>query len=152
MGTKKTLLYFNYEIFPEHNLLIEAYTGTVTLELMKKAKGCVTLDPRYKPEFNVIADVRNLTFDGTTQEIADYINFTLKHGKIVGKRKSAVIFSTPNQHVYSDLYSRLNPETVHSVHHFQEIESALKWIDSIKTSTEIEHSLNDIKKKSFVLG
>lgn len=152
MELKNSLFYFNYEIFEEHNLLLETFTGRITLELMKKAKSDESLDPRFSPKLNVIADVRSLMFDGTTQQVSEYINFAFEQGGIMGKRKTAVIFATPNQHVYSEIFSKLNNQNLLAVHHFQEVKSALKWINCDKHHTEIEAKLKEIKLNSFQVG
>lgn len=152
MDKKNTQFYFNYEILSEHNLILETFTGTLTLDLMKKVKSDETKDPRFKPELNVIADVRGLIFDGTTHEVGEYINFALNHGSIMGKRRTAVIFATPNQHVYSEIFSKLNNGNELAVHHFNEVKNALKWINCDKHHEEIEGLLNEIKKKSFEVG
>lgn len=151
METKATQFYFNYDIIPEHNLLIESFNGTLTLDLMKKIKSNESKDEYFKPELNVIADVRQLTFDGTTEQVTEYLNFAITHGSIMGKRKTAVIFATPNQHVYSNIFSKVSNNTQMAVHHFQEVKSALKWINCDKAHDEVENMLHEIRAKSFLV-
>ncbi len=144
-------LFFNYEILKEEKLIIESFRGTMTLDFMKQYKAGEVENKDFTPEMNVLSDVRSLSFDGTTQEIEDYFSFTIESGNILGKRRSAVLYSTPSQHAYSFIYKKINRDQPIEIEVFNDIEKALFWLNQSIDPLVVESKLNKLKQHSLIM-
>ncbi len=149
METTSKKLFFNYEILKEEKLIIEAFGGTMTLDFMKQYKAGEVNHTDFTTEMNVLSDVRSLSFDGTTQEIEDYLNFTIESGNIIGKRKSAILYSNPSQHAYAFIYKKINKSQPIHIEVFNDIEKALFWLNQEINSNEVETKLKKLKQHTF---
>jgi len=98
------MAYIKYKILSNLKLIIENYTGCVSMDDMIAVKKEVGLDIDYSPNFNVIMDFRDAHLAFKTLEVANYINFANKSNVIYGERRTAFLTSKPNQVVLTTIF------------------------------------------------
>jgi hypothetical protein len=119
MGISKA----EYVISEEHGLIIEKFTGKMTLDLVKTASESIWSQPSYKKSYKGLADLRTCEFDMNLRDIIKMVMFLAKSDKTAtgffvilvksadGVAKSLIfnsrIGSIMNLHVVSHLDSAL---------------------------------------------
>lgn len=130
----------SYLIIKDKKLIIETYSGIVTLENAKQHKLEMSKDPDYSSEFEVISDLSKAILDippGAMPELtSQYFN---------GNTKSAALVHRANQPVYERIYNNLRsmfPEQhIYSV----QLDGLLEWLglrdykDIVLNSLEAMH-------------
>ncbi|WP_456378001.1 hypothetical protein [Lutibacter sp.] len=139
-----------YKILPNHNLIIEYYSGDIDFVSFMNFKKKLIAEPLFTPTLNILIHFKNATFKITDEEINKYIHFSETDIKVVGKRKIALITKTPNQVVVTTLFKMIQRIKSKSVEIFSTKEAALRWLN-IKdlSTTEVTLILNDLHNKTL---
>lgn len=139
-----------YKILPNHNLIIEYYSGDIDFVSFMNFKKKLILEPLFTPNLNILIHFKNATFKMTDEEINKYIHFSETDIKVIGKRKIALITETPNQVVVSTLFKMIQRIKSKSVEIFSTKEAALRWLN-IKdlSTTEVTLILNNLHNKTL---
>lgn len=139
------------QVLEEYNLKLEIFSGSLTLEhLIEFKKQDATKQNLLKP-YNIICDIRQLTIGGLTDELMQLSVFLKQNGELNIKRKSAIITSTANQHVYANIFSKLNGGLANQIKVFLSVEEALKWLKCKAPITEIELNLHRMQEKTKII-
>lgn len=126
----------NYLIIKDRKLIIETFSGILTLENAQKHKMEMSKDPEYSSEYEVISDLSKAIFDmpvSMTGELQnDSFNKNAKSGALVHKA---------NQPVYERIFNRLRlvfpPSHLYSIN----LDDLLHWMGINDLKEEIESSL-----------
>ena len=139
-----------YKILPNHNLIIEYYSGDIDFVSFMNFKKKLIAEPLFTPTLNILIHFKNATFKMTDEEINKYIHFSETDIKVVGKRKIALITKTPNQVVVTTLFKMIQRIKSKSVEIFSTKEAALRWLNIKDLSTkEVTVILNKLHKQTL---
>jgi hypothetical protein len=143
-------MYSSYKIFKEHRLIIEAHSGALDLQTMKKFTDIQVKDPDYDPNYNVIVDIRDAEVEFSLNEIKEFVSFIQEHDSTFGIRKDAILTSTSKQVAMASLYAEMQYLIKARTMVFSTINSISDWL-SIENleAFEIEAILENLKKDYF---
>ena len=135
-----------YFIYPEYNLVIEFLAGNIGLEDYINLKRTEIADPRYKPTYNHVIDIRksnilnsDVSLKGDLNLNAEnYARFISATPELSAKRKSAFITITSEQVVATILYKSLNLLPM-EMEVFSTVEAALKWLGNVDFDPDLYH-------------
>lgn len=118
-----------YKIFTNCNLIVELNKGLLILENYINLKLQIIKDPLFKPSMNYLiclkdADFSKVRFD----DLEKLVIFKKSKASILGKRKVALITSSPSQVVSSILYKESQNDFKSTVEVFSTAEKALGWL------------------------
>lgn len=126
----------NYLIIKEKKLIIETYSGIVTLENAQKHKIEMAKDPDFSTDFGVISDISKAILDMPVSFMPDITTDTFLQNK-----NSVALVHKANQSVYERIFNRLRamfpPNHIYSIN----IEDLLLWLGLVDFRAEIESSL-----------
>ena len=137
----------SYQIFLDKRFIIEYHEGVMTLERMKTFIIKESSDQDYSPNFDMLLDIRQITFKGFIKDIKDYIEFLRSHKGISGKRKLAVLTSKPHQVVFSTFLSMFSVKLPQTMKIFSSLEAALFWLGDPVDTYKVNSCLNHLKEK-----
>lgn len=86
-----------YKIIPDQFLIVEYYNGDFPIEELIEFKDLISRDEDYSPNFNIIHDIRKANFLFQFDQITQYVDFLFSDKKYIGKRKSVVLTTSPEQ-------------------------------------------------------
>lgn len=138
----------SYQIFLDKRFIIEYHEGVMTLEKMKTFILKQSSDQNYSPNFDLLLDIRQITFKGFIKDIKDYIEFIKTHKGISGKRKLAVLASQPHQVVFSTFLSMFSVRLPQTMKIFSSLEAALFWLGEPLDIYQTNSCLNHLKEKT----
>lgn len=147
MKTLSHKLYCKYEILNEPKLVLEFYRGALTLPLMKEYVHGLVSDPRYHMSINLLTDISELIYDGTLQDVEAYAQFLLELGEQIGMRKTAVVYSTPNQYTYAYVFVKLHEQFPHHIQLFNKCTDAIHWLGLEQSTELIENTFAEMKQE-----
>lgn len=128
----------NYLILKDKKLIIETYSGIVTLENSKLLKLEVAKDPDYSKDYCVLSDLSRAIFD-MPREVTEILD--IKEEALKQNENSVALVHTANQPVYERIFNRLRsvfpPKHLFSV----SLDELLMSIGMVDLSKEIEYSL-----------
>jgi len=87
----------SYKILEEENLIIEYFSGILTIETLIKFKKNLIQDPSFSVNYNYLLYFKNVTFKIDVQDISEYVTFSNKYLMANKNRKLAMVTDTPNQ-------------------------------------------------------
>lgn len=146
MNLLQQKLYCKYEILENPKLVIEFYRGALTLPLMKEYVHGLVSDPRYNLNIDLLTDISELIYDGTIQEVEAYAQYLVEMGEVIGSRKTAVVYSSPNQYTYAYVFVKLHHEIPHQIQLFNNQKDAIHWLDLDQDIDIIEKTLMGMKQ------
>ncbi len=140
-----------YFIDPDKKLIVEYYCGEFKIEELIDCKFDIASDEQYNPNYHVLHDIRDAIFLFSFEEINKYVEFLEGDSKYIGKRKSIVLASTPEQVVVGlglDMQKRDLPINIKVASTFKtafeffklplsEIEKAESWIEYHRSKNNI---------------
>jgi len=120
--------YIDYKIIPEKRLVVEFFSGILTLDKLVKFKSRVANDRLYNPDFNIIDDLREVRFVISKEELFEYVSFIQNKKELYGKRRSALLTATPNHVVFTSLFSSWCTDLPIDIGIVSSIDGALRWV------------------------
>ncbi len=101
-----------YKILPELHLNIQVYTGNVTLQTLFESMNKLIDDPEYSETNNGIVDFRNAELIFQDKELESFIEYLIQQNITKSPRRVGLITQTPNQVVFTSLFTRLAKNTI----------------------------------------
>ncbi|RXQ95929.1 hypothetical protein EO244_06400 [Ancylomarina salipaludis] len=138
----------SYQIFFDEKFIIEYHEGIMTLEKMKNFNLKESSNQDYSPNFDLLLDIRQITFKGFVKDIKDYIEFVRSHKDISGKRKLAVLASKPYQVVFSTFLSMFSVKLPQTMKIFNSLEAAMFWLGHPLDIRKVNSCLNHLKENA----
>jgi len=136
----------SYAIIKDKELIIEFYSGDVSLEALKAYRLKQTSDVDFSPTYDILTDIRSAVYGvGTIDQVQEYVEYVISKGTIMGARKSATIVSTPNQHVYLNLFSKYNEKLPQEFNFFFQEEEAIAYLDKDISVNEVVSMLENLR-------
>jgi len=136
----------SYTILEKENLIIEYFSGILTIESLIKFKQKLIRDSKFSVDYSYYVHFKNVTFDIDVQEISKYITFSSKHLNPKSNRKVAIITNTPNQVVLTTLFKLQSKHALQKIEIFSTAQSALNWL-GLEASIFNKINFNKIDKK-----
>ncbi len=117
-----------YKIIESSTLIVEYYSGTITVEDLISSKEVISQEPSYNFYFNTIIDVRDCELILTMDDLKKLNNYFDKKFNKKGIRKVAYLVDTPHQAALSTLFSRINKSKI-EMHKrvFSTVEGIVLW-------------------------
>ncbi|MBN1462885.1 MAG: hypothetical protein JXQ69_04160 [Paludibacteraceae bacterium] len=147
MKKGKEILRSSYQIFKEECLIIEVFSGLLTLDNYKSHRLAVSLDVDFSPEYNLLVDIRSVVVTGLIHDVKAYVDFVIENGYTNAKRNTAILVATPNQNVYARELALLEG-MLQNLSIFTDIDNAVKFVTTDFTGNEVENFLLDIQQQS----
>ncbi len=135
----------NYRVIREKSLVVEYHEGIGALSDAKKFKREQAMDLAFSPNFNIIVDLRNLTFNIAMSDVRCYIDFLILNSQSVGVRRNAILTQTPLQAAIATLFKDNNQLLPQSVRVVSTISAALSWVDTDLTLHEFNAIIKELK-------
>lgn len=126
-----------YIIINELNLIIEYYSGSISMEDMIQLKKETTEQRTYSPNFDVIMDFRDSTLNIEVAGLSKYVDFANTFDKIVGKRRTGFITSKPNEVVLTTMFGFIKGDLPIDSQTFSTLEALWIWLDKPINQYEI---------------
>ncbi len=117
-----------YEIIPEKNLLIETFSGRVTLDDVVTFLQEILEDPRYSPEMNGIADLREVDLDVSYDQVRELVDW-LGSLETRTRRRWAFVTGRPVTHGISRIFAALGEDLQERIEYFDSLEEAIRWLE-----------------------
>ncbi|MBN1158281.1 MAG: hypothetical protein JXA61_02780 [Bacteroidales bacterium] len=136
-----------YIILEESDIIIEVHKGILTLENIIRYRKKQMEDHKFSPDFHILMDMRNVIIAGKPVNVNDYVSFYLKNKDMMGKRRIAVLTSTPNQVFYTTLFEQHSEHLTQKTRTFSTEEAALQWLNVNITKPELNKILQDLRKE-----
>lgn len=140
--------YCNYEILAEEKLIVELYKGEAPLAEVKEYLDFLIRDPKYNKQYDLLTDIRQAVYTGTIHEVESFAKYLIENDQAIGIRKTAVLYSTPNQHAYAIVFVRLYENIPHLIKIFTDEAEAIAWLRPEMENTKITKALNKIKTEA----
>lgn len=116
-------------IDPETGLRRHRVEGRFTLEDIHGTLEELYSRPDFRPDADVLWDVRDATLDFTTDEVRQLADFVAKHWGPGGKSRAAFVVSSDFQFGMSRMYEMLlRSQTESTLMVFRSIEDAERWL------------------------
>ncbi len=142
-----------YKIIPELSLIINYLGGQVTAYDAIKLKKTEKLDVNFNPNYNYIIDFRDTEIIWNEEmdiSLSKLISYMKKENKIVSKRNSAFLISSPQQYILTYFfrkYSRIFPINFQI---FSTLEAAVEFTKlSLDHYPFIENEINKLKTNAY---
>lgn len=120
-----------YQIIPEKNLIIETFSGRVTLDdVVSFLKGILD-DPDYSPELNGIVDFREADLDVSYDEIRGLVDW-LASRETRARGYWAFVTDRPVTHGISRIFAALAEGLQRRIEYFGSLEQAARWIEEVR--------------------
>ncbi len=131
----------------EIRLVIEVFSGKMSLEAMKAFKLDQSENPEFNSEYNVLTIQNSILIDGLLTEVEDYVTFLAKQKTIAGNRKVVTVFETPNQAIYSSVFKKMHDKLPQEFTLRQNMDDALTYLNLVSHKDKIESKIKDLIKK-----
>lgn len=142
--------YSNFKIFPDLNLIIEAFIGETTIDAFIKHKEKLIRDDLFNSNYRFITDFRNTTLKVLLeQDISTYISFVKEIFRIDYKSNTAILTATPHQVVVSTLYSIDNQNNFDNACIFSTLEAGIKYLSIEENHRYLIETTLEIMKEEF---
>lgn len=127
----------SYCILPDKKLIIDIYDGYLTFDAFKGHKLHQVAEKNFDSTYTILSDFRTIEVRMTLEEVTEYGKFALANN-MVGKRKAALVLSTPNQFVYAKKYdSSIREESGQQMFTFLSFDEALAWLGLTDSKDEL---------------
>lgn len=138
----------SYCILKDENLIVEYHEGVTTLQDLIAFRMQQGTDVNFSPTYNLISDIRNLTFDAAPSDIDAFAAFHKQNPNLIGKRKNAVLTETPDQVVLVTMFDSSHIDLLQSIHIVSTISAAISWVRTGLSVATINSILDDLKGKA----
>jgi hypothetical protein len=119
----------SYKILEKENLIIEYFSGILTIETLIKFKKNLLKDPNFSINYNYFLYFKNVTFKIDVEDISEYVTFSNKYLIANQNRKLAMVTDTPKQVALSTLFKIQNSKyNLQKIEIFSTTKNALHWL------------------------
>ncbi|MGA1601089.1 MAG: hypothetical protein ACO4CG_02235 [Prochlorothrix sp.] len=117
---------YSYSIYPEQQLILERYRGTVTMAFVTAAIERMATDPKFCPDYSTIVDLRECDFKFSPQDLETLLHC---HHQVFGitEGKTALVVDNPRDTALSVLF-KTYVDGVRHLDVFSALEAAQDWI------------------------
>lgn len=129
--------FIDYIILPQEKLIIEYFSGMVSLKDVIAQKEKLIRNPNYNPGYNLIDDLRDAQFELIKEQVKGYVDYVFNNKKNIGKRNTAFVTSNPDQVVVSTLFESAKGELPINTMIVSTISTALKHVKISAAKTPI---------------
>ena len=129
-----------YKVFDNKNIIIEYYSGEITVDDFLSLKERISKEPNYNFFSDTILDIRDANLKVSETDLLKLFDFLhSKFSKEEGKRKTAYLTNSPNDVVQSTLFSNLLESKKLNVNPriFSTMEGVVSWFDNPDINKEI---------------
>ena len=143
-----------YEIFPGVKIIVEYLSGNIDWSDYLEMKKQELSDPNYKPNFNVITDIRDVKNDKEDLEgIENYVNFLNGNTSAIGQRKTAILTDSSKQVVHSEILKHMIDNLPMDLKTVSTYHAAFEWTGLNYTARgELCHYLEQLRMNSFAVA
>ena len=117
---------FTWSIETRGRLLTIVGSGPADYGVSVETMRSIAVDPRYRPEFDVLVDVRKLDYVASLQEVRQFVDWMVK--LVVFKGRMAIVVSDSLQFGAGRQFSAHAEMRGREIEIFMEMESARRWI------------------------
>ena len=135
-----------YKILPEYNLIIEIHKGTLDVESYIKFKKRLSKDPEFRPNMNNFINHNMDVFSTTPADVQKFVDFIDDNTSDLGRRKVAMLTTTPNQVVTTTIYKNLLSRIHQNVEIFSTSKAALNWLIKKPNTTKLENIISKLEQ------
>lgn len=136
-----------YCIVKEKHLIVEYHKGIGTYgDAMAFRKEQAT-DPNFSPDFDMIADLRDLTFDVDILGLKSLVEFYHQNKNLMGVRRVAIITETPMQVAFATIYKQLHTTLPQSLKVVSTVGAAVNWVGCELTGMQVSDLLFGLKEQ-----
>ncbi len=117
-----------YKIIESSKLIVEYYSGKITVEDLISSKKVISQEPNYNFYFNTILDFRDCELSIAIDDFQVLNNYFDENFYKRGVRKVAYLIDTPHEAALSTLFSRINKSKI-EMHKrvFSTVEGIVLW-------------------------
>lgn len=123
------MVHIKYKILSDLKLIIENYTGCVSMDDVIAIKKETGLDRIYSPNFNVIMDFRDANLVFEPFEVSKYIDFANNSNIIYGERRTAFLTSKPNQVALTTIFGLTKGKLPIESNTFSTLDALISWFN-----------------------
>jgi len=105
-----------YHIYPEYELILEYYSGTIVMDDFILLKKIISCEPEYNPRYYSLLDFRDAFVKVDKADMMRYFDFIRNYPKVFAERFTAYFTNTPNDAVVTIIFSSLLQERDIPVH------------------------------------
>ena len=138
----------SYKVYLDKKFVVEYHEGISTLEDVKNFKLDEARDKNYSPDYDLLMDIRKTTVKAIRSDVKEYIEFANAHKGISGKRKLAVITSTPRHVVIFTFLNLFEIKLSQKMKLFSSLDTALLWLGEPITLKDTDSCINNLKDKA----
>lgn len=135
-----------FQIYSEHNLIIEIHTGKLDLKSYLDFKRKLFSHNDFKSGMNYFINVKQVEFNASKEEILEFAEFNNKRPAFKERRKIALITDTPSQVVSTTIYKSMLNNHNQDIDIFTTNEKALNWLLQNKFNENISVILSKLPK------
>ena len=135
-----------FQIYSEHNLIIEIHTGKLDLKSYLDFKRKLFSHNNFKSGMNYFINVKQVEFNASKEEILEFAEFNNKRPAFKERRKIALITDTPSQVVSTTIYKSMLNNHNQDIDIFTTNEKALNWLLQNKFNENISVILSKLPK------
>jgi hypothetical protein len=140
--------YMNFKIISEKKLILEYYSGKISVNDLINQKTLISNKLEYSPNYNIIHDFREVEFDINEEQGVQLLNFFESNKAIYSNRRVAHLTYTPKQVAVTNLFTLLLKEQLIAIEVTSTLEAAIQWVNlSINDYFLIESYFNMLKMK-----
>lgn len=125
----KKMLTVKYKILPQYSLIIEYFSGEITLNDVLEAKKSKNSMPDFDPSFNHFIDIRQAKVNVFLSEISEIVKFQEENQQYIKKRKSAFLADSPEHTSLTMLFMLSMKNLPIDFEVFSTTKAALNWLD-----------------------
>ena len=131
--------YIDFKIIPEKKLIIEYFSGEITIEDIVKLKLIEIEHQDYNNEFNLFSDFRDGDFNIDNESIPTLLNNLELNNLVAGKHNTSLLTKSPNQVVASTLltHNYASKNAPIDIKIFSTVPPCLSWIGLSAKDAEI---------------
>jgi hypothetical protein len=119
----------SYKILEKENLIIEYFSGILTIETLIKFKKNLIQDPIFSVNYNYLLYFKNVTFKIDVEDISEYVIFSNNYLKTNKNRKVAMVTDNPNQVALATLFKiQKSKHEMQKIELFSTTKNAIHWL------------------------
>lgn len=105
-----------YHIYPEYELILEYYSGTIVMDDFILLKKIIAGEPEYNPRYYSLLDFRDAFVKVDKEDMMRYFDFIRNFSVVFDERYTAYLTNTPNDAVVTIIFSSLLEERDMPIH------------------------------------
>lgn len=142
------ILYAAYSILPEQKLIVECYSGQLTIKNIVKYKMKLISDPGYNTSYTMFGDLRDCEIDSLLDDVDQYLAIINQNqSMIMDKGKHVGIFSTANQKIYVQIFKDKFDDAEQNQGMFTKVEDGLTWINKVEHLSLINETFKKLRSE-----